>query len=286
MSRNKGEKPGISKTTSQKRKGEEGFEGYFSALFGERWSGLREALLGRTSYATLASPLLEPYYLDRASLLPARALPVVEAGQIVDLCAAPGGKALDLAVRMGANSRLLVNERSRNRLARLRRVLDDHLPQEIRERVEIFGHDGALWGSKRPGAADAVLCDVPCSSEAHLLASQAHLAQWSFSRIRRLAGQAVGLLASAFDSLTPGGVVVYSTCALSQEENDHVVARVLDRRGAQARLYRPGPGELREIAEGVLAPELIEETELGYQILPDRSGGSGPIYFTRLRKEG
>lgn len=280
----KGKEPRDAGSTGGQLKGPEGFDSYFGGVFEQRWPPLRQALLSEGAFATLEAPLLKPYYLDRASLLPSRALPLSEAREIVDLCAAPGGKALDIACRMAAEAHLTANDRSRNRLGRLTRVLDEHLPPEIRNRVETTGHDASLWGSKRPGEAEAILCDVPCSSEAHVLASPSHLAQWSRSRIRRLAGQAVGILASAFDALAPGGVVVYATCALAREENDLVVARVLERRSAAAELHRPQRGELERIAYGVIPPELIEETDLGYQVLPDRGGGSGPIYFSRLRK--
>lgn len=265
-------------------KGAEGFESYFGDLFGERWAELEHALAGESNYTTLDAGLLEPYHLDRASLLPARALPLRGAESVLDLCAAPGGKSLVLARRMPEEARLVANDRSRQRLGRLRRVLQEHLPPELMERVETSGHDAALWGTKRPESADAVLADVPCSSERHVLSSPPHLAEWSESRITRLGKQATGILASGFDALRPGGFLVYSTCALSPEENDAVVGRILKRREPGCELLRLTEDELASICEGILPVEAVEETELGYQILPDRADGSGPIYFARLRK--
>lgn len=270
--------------SGERLKGGAGFERYFGDLFGQRWRSLEEALAGASNYITLEAGLLKPYHLDRASLLPARALRLEGARDVLDLCAAPGGKSLLLALRMPQEARLLTNDRSRERLGRLRRVLQEHLPEELLRRVETAGQDAALWGRKRPESADAILADVPCSSERHVLSSPPHLADWSETRISRLGKQATGILASAFDALRAGSSLVYSTCALSPVENDAVVARILERRRERCELQRPEAGELAEICEGVLPVEALEQTELGYQILPDRAEGSGPIYFARLRK--
>lgn len=268
----------------ERLKGKAGFETYFGELFGDRWTAIEHALSGASNYTTLKEGLLRPYHLDRASLLPARAVPLEGARCVLDLCAAPGGKSLILARRMPREAQLLANDRSRQRLGRLRRVLQEHLPEELLARVETSGEDAALWGRNRPESADAILADVPCSSERHVLSSPPHLADWSESRVTRLAKQATGILASAFDTLRPGGSVVYSTCALSPEENDAVVARVLQRRKGRCELHRPEGAELEEICAGVLSVQTVEPTERGYQILPDRAEGSGPIYFARLRK--
>jgi 16S rRNA C967 or C1407 C5-methylase (RsmB/RsmF family) len=271
-------------TTGGRRKGAVGFDAYFGELFEERWETLREALRESPGYLTLQEGLRTAYYLDRASAIPARALRVEGARRILDLCAAPGGKSLILALKMPETAGLTANDRSRQRLGRLRRVLEEHLPAALLSRVETTGHDAALWGKIQPESADALLADVPCSSERHVLSSPTHLAQWSESRITRLGKQAVGIIASGFDALERGGSLVYSTCALSPEENDAVVERLLQRRVEVCELDTPGSAELEAICDGILSPSVLEPTELGYQILPDSAEGSGPIYFARLRK--
>lgn len=272
------------KHSASRAKGASGFESHFEELFQDRWPSLKESLRRDPAYTALERGLRKPYYLDRASLIPARALPVEGAREIVDLCAAPGGKTIELARRSPPGALLRANDRSRARLRRLRRVLEDHLPPDLLDRVETSGHDAALWGSHRPESADAVLCDVPCSSERHVLSSPTHLEQWSESRITRLSKQAIGILASAFDTVKTGGVLVYATCALSPAENDRVVHRLIERRGARAVLETPSPEELEQLCSGILPIEALEATEHGYQILPDRADGAGPIYFSRLRK--
>ncbi len=253
------------------RRGAAGFDAYYRGLFSERWAPLHEALLAPPEQIPYSRGLLRPYFLDRASLLAAESLEVGDGHRVLDLCAAPGGKSLVLAGAMGGRGTLTVNERSSARRARLVRVLDEHLPEEVRNRIDVTGHDAARWGLHEQNAYDRVLLDVPCSSERHLLHSPPHLDAWSPARTKHLAVQAYAMLASGFEALVPGGMLLYSTCALSPLENDRVVEKLLRKKGDRCETLA-----LR-LPEG-------EETEHGLQIWPDRSGGIGPIYCARIGK--
>jgi 16S rRNA (cytosine1407-C5)-methyltransferase len=211
--------------------------------------------------------------LDRASVLAARSLDIPPEGPLLDACAAPGGKTLVIASRMGPDSTLLANDSSGERRRRLAKVLDEHLPPALRGRVRVTGFDAAAAGG-RPGERGrfaAALLDAPCSSERHVLASDKALAAWTPARPRFLAKRQWALLSSAFLLLQNGGSLVYATCALSPEENDAVVARLLEKYRGQALPEDP------VFSEG-------EATQHGRLILPDRSGGMGPMYVARIRK--
>lgn len=290
--------------------GAQAFYDYYSERWKERWPSLAEALAGEHAYTTL-TPASDrpPYYLDPASVAVASLLPLPETddttrrAQVVDLCAAPGGKTLVLAIRMGAllaegRARLTANERSAARRARLVSVVNVHLVPELRAAVSVTGHDAARWGLHHPDEYDAVLADVPCSSERHLLAVPKELARWSPSRTRRLAVQQFAILAAAIDSTRPGGSILYSTCALSEAENDRVVERALKRRQGRV-IHVPAEELARRIAGKTESNEAIrdaapvpsvrfqliaEPTEFGIRILPDRSGGAGPMYCALLTR--
>ncbi|MFW5695030.1 MAG: RsmB/NOP family class I SAM-dependent RNA methyltransferase, partial [Alkalispirochaeta sp.] len=178
-------------------KGSAGFERYYSEIYGERWPALKAALLTGTARVAFEDGLVQPYYLDPASVTVAQLLPVADAQTVLDLCAAPGGKALVIAGRMDPAARMTANERSRQRRRRLISVLDTHLPSEIRERISVTGYDAAQWGVHQPDAWDAVLADVPCSSEEHVLKDTSELTRWSHSRVKRLAIQQGAILAAA-----------------------------------------------------------------------------------------
>jgi 16S rRNA (cytosine1407-C5)-methyltransferase len=249
------------------------FEDYYYALYGDRWGALKNCLLEGPHPVPYDTNLVKPYFLDRASILAAETLRIGEAGEILDACAAPGGKSLVLASRMGDKVTLLANELSANRRRRLSTVLDEHLDRELLSRVKISGFDAAALAGKvrERGRFAAALLDAPCSSEGHVLRNAAALAQWSPARPRFLAGRQWALLSAVFLLLAPGSSLVYSTCAINPEENDGVVSRLVKKYGLAA--IRDDP----DFSEG-------EKTEYGRIILPDECGGMGPMYVARFVK--
>lgn len=272
--------------------GEEAFEEYYSAIYGQRWPALKAALLKESQpKAFKAYDGGSEYYLDAASVLAALSLPVKNAQNILDMCAAPGGKSLVLASRMNGGASLRCNERSFDRFQRLRKVIADHLPQETQERVKISCGDGALLCKKEDASYDAILLDAPCSSERHVLNDPKYLAEWSPARVKSLAMQQWALLSSAFRILKEGGHLLYSTCALDRAENEGVAERLL-KKFPEARAVsvqelfaaqEKGRKEIAPFFDLSLLPKFEEKT-LGFSILPDRQGGAGPIYFCLFQK--
>lgn len=270
-------------------RGEEGFRLRYAELFGERWPALESALAAAgDALPFVAAAGRPPYYLDSASVFAASCLDIPEGSepgaavldacaasiQVLDACAAPGGKSLVLAARLPEGARLLANELSSDRRRRLVEVLGEHLTPELRARVEVSGRDAAAMCRGNEGRFDAILLDAPCSSERHVLADPRALADWSPSRVKSLAMRQWALLSSALIMLKAGGCLVYSTCSLSPEENDLVVARAAARYGEALRFDRPsyeGPGR-------------AEASDYGLSILPDAAEGAGPMYVCRMRK--
>lgn len=252
----------------------EAFQEHYGSVYGARWETLRAALQGAPVYRELRfGEDLESYFLDEASAVCAEQLDVRPGMQVLDMCAAPGGKSLVLASRLMGEGLLMSNDRSADRRLRLRRVLDASLPEAWRSVVQISGHDATRWGVHEKDRWDRILLDAPCSSERHVLESPRHLDEWSFSRIKRLSEQQGAMLAAAVDALRPGGEMVYSTCALAAEENDQVVEKILKKRKDKV-----------EPMLASIALEGAEATEYGVHMLPDRTAGRGPIYYARLRR--
>ena len=245
-------------------KGREGFEAFYSELFQERWPLLRNALLEpkqsvarlnafaeRTaaldglsqaawsssayeSRAPLAPPTgpepLEYFMMDGASVIAAEALEVQSGDDVLDLCAAPGGKTLILAEKIATAGSLVSNDRSASRRGRLKRVLDSYLPANVRERVRVTGHDATKWCVFETEAYDRILLDAPCSSERHVLHDDNALDDWGLSRVKQLAQRQYSMLASALLVLRVGGRMVYSTCALAPQENDKIIEKLLKKK--------------------------------------------------------
>lgn len=277
-----------SRNQPEKLRGADGFEKYYSELFGERWPTLRESLFGETVYAELSCGGAEKYFLDPASVFAALQLPLEGADHILDMCAAPGGKTLVIASRMAEDAELVSNERSPARKNRLAQVVQNCLPEEIRNRIKISCSDGAKWCTTQTEVYDRILLDAPCSSERHVLSDEKYLSQWSPSRIKSLSMEQWALLSSAYRLLVPGGYLLYSTCALCPSENDGVVSRLFQKFSDAELCFTDSEPAVKENIERLCSlPSLIqpERTEYGFHILPDKSAQCGPIWFTLIHKK-
>ena len=250
------------------------FEEYYQKLWGSRWMGLRESLLVPAASIPYEEGLAKPYMMDRASILAAASLRLPDTGTILDACAAPGGKSLVLAAHMPETVKLLANDISGERRRRLSNVLDEHLDGEKRNRVTVSGFDAGKLGGKKGewNRFDAILLDAPCSSERHVIQNAKALAEWKPARPRSLSQRQWALLSAAFLLLKPGGSLVYATCALTPEENDGPVSRLFEKYAGNIEADEP------DFEEG-------EKTTYGRLILPDTSGGIGPMYVARFRKK-
>ncbi len=222
--------------------------------------------------------VLSHYILDPASCQVACALAPKPGMDVVDLCAAPGGKSLLLMNLMQGQGRLVSNEFSSSRRENLKRILTQYFPRAERDFLFVKGADAQKYGLKEPDSFDAVLADVPCSGERHLLQSSVELQQWRPARSKGLAVRQYSILSSAFLCLREMGRLVYSTCSLSSLENDQVVAKILKRRAGEIWVRKD---LIRWLTPEIQA--LAEETEHGYAFLPDRAG-FGPMYFSVMIK--
>lgn len=219
-----------------------------------------------------ANGLMDFYRMDPASIIPAMALDVNVGDQVLDMCSAPGGKALILAESLGTKGELTVNEWSRARKEKLRRVIKQYLPESLLNSIRITGHDASKWGLYEPEKYDRILLDAPCSSERHVLHQEQELKKWKPSRSKQLAQRQYALLCSALMSCKPGGRIVYSTCSLSKLENDETIRRLHKKKGD------------RFHSNIALNPPYGEATEFGWQILPDTQEGWGPMYWAVIER--
>ena len=272
------------KDKQKKLSGTHGFNQYYASLFGERWETLKTAFSMESDYAEWRAGGEKSYFLDSASVRAAVSLPLANAESVLDLCAAPGGKTLILASNMGKKARLLANERSAERKIRLLNTVRDCLPQEIQNRVTVICKDGAVMCrmTENEQAFDAILLDAPCSSERHVFKDEKYLGEWTPSRIKTLSMAQWALLSSAWRMLKHGGFLLYSTCALSPEENDTIISKLLKKFG-DVKILEPKISLNYKDFSTTSLPE-YEKTEFGAQILPDTAHGAGPIYFCLLQK--
>ena len=156
------------------------------------------------------------------SVLPVLALDPQPGELVLDLCAAPGGKTSHMAERMRNQGLILANDVRPDRLKALRGKLD---------RLGVMNAAVTMYrGEQYPGAVrpQRVLVDAPCSAEGTLRAPEAFRRRPANGFLRRISGLQRRLLRRALELVVPGGVVVYSTCSYAPEENEEVVAEVLE----------------------------------------------------------
>ena len=176
---------------------------------------------------------------DANAGLPVALLDPQPGERVLDVCSAPGGKAVQAALAVGPGGRVVAADLSRSRLERLHENRHRLGLGQLQPLVE----DGARPAVGVSGAAatfDRVLVDAPCTGTGVL--ARHPEARWLRRPrdVERNAALQGALLAAAWPRLRPGGVLVYSTCSLEEEENDAVVDRFLT--GVRrARLEPAGP---------------------------------------------
>jgi 16S rRNA (cytosine967-C5)-methyltransferase len=204
---------------------------------------------------------------DLAASLPARLIPP-GAKDVLDLCAAPGGKTMQLAA---AGHKVTAIDSSKSRLARLRENLDrTHLD------AELIHADALEW---RPeGTFDAILLDAPCSATGTFRRHPEALYRARPGIIAENARLQAQLLDTASQWLKPGGTLVYSVCSLEPQEGEEVVGSFL----ASHADFASG--------ESTGAPAFVHPTERGWiRILPgvlEQQGGVDGFFIARLVRRG
>jgi 16S rRNA (cytosine967-C5)-methyltransferase len=206
---------------------------------------------------------------DLAASLPARLIPTA-AKDVLDLCAAPGGKTMQLAA---AGQSVTSVDASANRLERLRENLErTHLEAELVE------GDALTW---EPNLQfDAILLDAPCSATGTFRRHPEVLYRARPRIIADNAGLQADLLDRASGWLKPGGSIIYSVCSLEPEEGEGVLAGFLA--GNSPFVVDPShPGEL---------PDFVTPTAEGFvRILPgllEPEGGLDGFFIARLVRRG
>ncbi|MCH7866044.1 MAG: MFS transporter [Proteobacteria bacterium] len=145
---------------------------------------------------------------DAAAALPAKLLGDVSGKHVIDLCAAPGGKTAQLALK---GARVTAIDRSEKRLARLGENL-----QRLGLEAERITADAATWRPAEP--ADAVLLDAPCSATGTIRRHPDVARLKTPDDVSRLTAVQDRLLAAAVEMVRPGGVLVYCSCSLQPVE--------------------------------------------------------------------
>ena len=157
---------------------------------------------------------------DISAALPASLLGAGEGRTVLDLCAAPGGKTMQLA---SAGWNVTAVDVSESRLARLSQNLE-----RTGLAAKVVAADVMTWSP--PAQVDAILLDAPCSATGIFRRHPDVLHRVRPRAIAELAEGQATMLARVAGWLKPGGRLVYAVCSLERQEGEQVVSAFLDRR--------------------------------------------------------
>ena len=248
-------------------------------VHGERvpWSADGYYLPDRPNFTF--DPLLHAgcYYVQEASsMFVERVLGqyVTEPVEMLDMCAAPGGKSLAAIATLPEGSWLMSNE-------------------PIRQRASVLAENVSKWGSERMVVVnnypeqisksklkfDVILCDVPCSGEGMFRKDAQAISEWSVQNVEKCRQLQREIVAEAWKCLRPGGLLIYSTCTFNTRENEENVRWIMDEYGAEIL-----PVDIRE-EWNVVGSLLAEFDGPVYRFIPGVTRGEG-IFMAVMRKDG
>ena len=199
---------------------------------------------------------------------------VTEPVEMLDMCAAPGGKSLAAIATLPEGSWLMSNE-------------------PIRQRASILAENVSKWGSERMVVVnnypeqisksklkfDVILCDVPCSGEGMFRKDAQAISEWSVQNVEKCRQLQREIVAEAWKCLRPGGLLIYSTCTFNTRENEENVRWIMDEYGAEIL-----PVDIRE-EWNVVGSLLAEFDGPVYRFIPGVTRGEG-IFMAVMRKDG
>lgn len=164
------------------------------------------------------------YYIQEPSAMTtASLLPIEEGDVVLDLCAAPGGKSTELAARLNGSGLLITNDISNSRA------------KALLKNIEVFGVGNVLVTSEPPNTLanrfpaffDKILIDAPCSGEGMFRKQNNMTKAWESNGVDLFVGLQRSILKEAVTMLKPGGMIIYSTCTFSKEENEQSIEYLL-----------------------------------------------------------
>jgi NOL1/NOP2/fmu family ribosome biogenesis protein len=189
---------------------------------------------------------------------------------VLDLCAAPGGKSTHLLSLMNSNSLLVSNEVIQSRAGILS------------ENIQKWGHSNVVVANNDPkdfqrleGFFDVIVVDAPCSGEGLFRKDPAAVREWSEDAVLRCSKRQRRILSDVWPALKKGGVLIYSTCTYNGLENEENLKWLRQEYKAESIPLK--------VNEGWNVQKVEENGITGYRFFPHRVRGEG-FFLGTFRK--
>ncbi|MES2555829.1 MAG: hypothetical protein V4604_06750 [Bacteroidota bacterium] len=194
-----------------------------------------------------------------------KALPLPAEPVILDLCAAPGGKSTLIASFLNNTGLLVSNEVIQARA----KILKENLTKWGATNTIVTNNDPADF-ARVPNTFDCIVVDAPCSGEGMFRKDHAARNEWSQNNVDLCAARQRRIVMDVWDSLNPGGFLVYSTCTFNSQENEENVAW----------FARESDAEIVQLSLPFVKPD---RNGTGWYALPNELDTEG-FYLSVLRK--
>lgn len=191
---------------------------------------------------------------------------------VLDLCGAPGGKSTHIASLISPDSLLVANEVIRSRAS----ILAENVTKWGSGNVVVTNNDPRDFG-RLPEFFDVMVVDAPCSGEGMFRKDPQAMNEWSDENVNLCAQRQQRILMDVWESLRPGGILIYSTCTWNLAENEQNIAWLAEQEKAQPLSFALDP------AWGVEATSL--DGVSGYRFYPHQVQGEG-FFLCVIRKAG
>jgi 16S rRNA C967 or C1407 C5-methylase (RsmB/RsmF family)/NOL1/NOP2/fmu family ribosome biogenesis protein len=223
------------------------------------------------------------YYLqDPSATAPVELLNPLPGERVLDISAAPGGKATHIAARLQGSGLLVANELINKRAWELA----GNLERWGATNVAITSETPERLAGRWPEFFDAVLVDAPCSGEGMFRKGDAARREWSSALVEGCAVRQDAILEQVAGLVRPGGRLVYSTCTFSPDEDEGTVARFMETH-PEFSLAEPPPLPGFDRGRPDWLPEPLQRPELArcVRLWPQRVPGEGH-FAALLTKNG
>ena len=222
--------------------------------------------LGKSVYHTLGC-----FYLQEPSaMVPAYLLNAEENDLVLDMCAAPGGKTIQSSFLMKDKGLIISNDLSKPRTF----SIVENIERLGIGNVVVTNNDLSLIYNKHLNTFDKIILDAPCSGSGMFRKEDKMEQDWSYNKVLKFAETQKELIMYAYSMLKPGGVISYSTCSFSQEEDEDVIEYLLKNTDA----------EIIKINDNPLF-YINKKKSFGIHLLPSIFPGEGH-YICLIRKPG
>ncbi len=233
------------------------------------WTGYGYYLNERPSFTF--DPLFHAgcYYVQEASsmFLEEAMRQTVDLSQqihVLDLCAAPGGKSTLLQSIITKDSLLVSNEVIRTRV----NILTENLIKWGAENVVVTQNDPKSF-QKLQGFFDVIVIDAPCSGSGLFRRDADAINEWSLNNVQLCSQRQQRIIADVWDALKPGGILIYSTCSFSKEEDEEIMDWIVENMGASSKRLNS------ENVWGITEVVSERREAFGYRFWPDKVAGEG-----------